>query len=148
MLYGPTIEGDKSQSVVNVMLSQVWSSQSNTAEEASAKPKLKMDHYAQRFPTNTEDVARVCFDIAKLYLSEHSKKELPSVLQFSGEEQFTKYEMCKVLADILGLPLDGMEPDKPAEDSAVQRPYDCHLDTGDLKSLNIDVSAIKFETWW
>jgi S-adenosylmethionine synthetase len=149
LLYGPVPEGDRSVSVVNGIVSDIWKSQSNTAAEAAAKPKIKVDDWAQRFPTCTEDVARICKEIASVYLGEDARgKQLPRILQFSAEEQFTKWSMCQLLAEILGLPIDGMEPDKPAEGASVQRPYDCHLDTSDLKDLGIDTSTIKFETWW
>lgn len=41
------------ESAVNVLMETVW----NAQEEG---PTVKMDHWSLRFPTNTEDVARVC----------------------------------------------------------------------------------------
>lgn len=52
----PVLYGDAetpSESAVNVLMDTVWKSQ----EEGS---KAKMDHWALRYPTNTEDVGRVC----------------------------------------------------------------------------------------
>jgi S-adenosylmethionine synthetase len=155
VLYGPVPPNDRSQSVLNTIVSQIWSNQHPTAAAAAAAPKVKMDDWAQRFPTNTQDVARVCADVAALYLREAAagKTDLPRVLHFSGEERFTKWDMCQLFGEILALPVDGMVPDKPAEEgeggaAGVQRPYDCHLDTSVLKELGIDVSAVPFETWW
>ncbi|KAF2754741.1 NAD(P)-binding protein [Pseudovirgaria hyperparasitica] len=145
VLYGTSPEDDASQSAVNSLIPLVYKAGSMTQEPAS----IKVDDYAQRFPTNTADVARICVDIAELYTTtEKTEKELPHLLHFSGEEQFTKWQMCQKFAEILGLPLDGMVPDRPEEGVGVQRPYDCHLDTSSLKDLGIDVSCVTFETWW
>lgn len=42
-----------SESAVNVLMDAVWKAQEEGA-------KIKMDHWAIRYPTNTEDVDRVC----------------------------------------------------------------------------------------
>lgn len=41
------------ESAVNVLMDSVWKAQTDGA-------KLKMDHWALRYPTNTEDIGRVC----------------------------------------------------------------------------------------
>jgi S-adenosylmethionine synthetase len=61
VLYGSCDE--PKESAVNILMSQLWASQK--IEEG--QPKLQVDNYALRFPTNTQDVGRVCRDIAKLY---------------------------------------------------------------------------------
>lgn len=145
VLYGQADE--PKDSAVNVLMSQLWESQKIQPDQ----PKIKVDDWALRYPTNTSDVGRVCRDIATLYLdAANSERELPSVLQFSSEDKMTKWEIVKVFAEIMGLPLDGMEPFVPEEDSGdgVKRPYDCHLDTGVLKELGIDVSTVGFQFWW
>ena len=94
---------------------------------------------------------RVCRDICKLYLEpSNADRDLPSILHFSSEEGMTKWQMVKSLAEIMGLPLDGMEPFCPSDNSPVgtQRPYDCHLDTSVLKDLGVDVDIADFRTWW
>jgi dTDP-4-dehydrorhamnose reductase len=131
VLYGPT--EDNSESAVNVLMDALYKSQ---------KEPVKMDDWALRYPTNTEDVARVCVDIAR-----HKAK---GILQFSSEDRMTKYEICSVFGEIMGLPVDGFEPDREggkAKDGTV-RPYDCHLDTSGLKDLGIDVSTVDFVAWW
>lgn len=52
VLYGSVEEevGNK-ESAVNVLMDAVWKAQ---------KEEVVMDHWAIRYPTNTEDVARVC----------------------------------------------------------------------------------------
>lgn len=91
-------------------------------------------------------------DVAVKYLStsEAERTSLPRILQFSGEEQYTKYEMCQLFAEILGLPIDNIEANTEGNDpnASVQRPYDCHLSTKVLKDLGIDVSAQDFVAWW
>ncbi|KAF2179851.1 NAD(P)-binding protein [Zopfia rhizophila CBS 207.26] len=145
VLYGSC--DDPTESAVNILMSQVWAAQKVKAGDA----KIKVDDYAQRFPTNTEDVARVCRDVCKLYLdSSNANRNLPSILQFSSEDQMTKWEICNIFGEIMGLPLDGLEPFKPEEvlNDGVKRPYDCHLDTSALKELGIDVHTANFRIWW
>ncbi|KAF2497284.1 NAD(P)-binding protein [Lophium mytilinum] len=143
ILYGSC---EPSESAVNILMKQIWSSQ----ELSPTDPKIKVDDYAQRFPTNTQDVARVCLDVSKLYLEPGDKMDLPNILQFSSEDKMTKWEIVQEFADILGLPLENMESFKPNEEQqdGVKRPYDCHLDTGALKELGIDVGTVGFRTWW
>ncbi|CAI6296970.1 unnamed protein product [Periconia digitata] len=144
ILYGKCDEPH--ESAVNVLMSQLWA-----AQKIENGQKIKVDDYALRYPTNTSDVGRVCREIADRYLkASDSAETLPDTLQFSSEDQMTKWQMVQTFADIMGLPLDGMEPSKPneAELEGVQRPYDCHLDTSNLKDLNIDVSTVHFRTWW
>ncbi|KAF2792705.1 NAD(P)-binding protein [Melanomma pulvis-pyrius CBS 109.77] len=145
VLYGSCDE--PSDSAVNVLMSQLWAAQKLEDGEA----KIKVDDYALRFPTNTADVGRVCRDISKFYLDpSNASHDLPSILQFSSEDMMTKWEICKTFAEIMGLPLDGMEPFKPEAESedGVKRPYDCHLDTTALKELGVDVDTVDFRTWW
>lgn len=115
------------------------------------KDTVKMDHYAIRYPTNTEDVGRVCADIAKLY-TQSANTERPKVLQFSSEDRMTKYEIVQKFSEIMGLPLDNMQVDtesgkKPGPDGTM-RPYDCHLSTVELKDLGVDISTVDFVAWW
>ncbi|KAL1593816.1 hypothetical protein SLS60_010548 [Paraconiothyrium brasiliense] len=145
VLYGSA--NDPKESAVNVLMSQLWESQ----KIQPGQPKIKVDDWALRYPTNTSDVGRVCRDLSTLYLDPKNREEdLPSVLQFSSEDRMTKWEIVKVFADIMGLPLDGMEVFVPEEENrdGVQRPYDCHLDTSALKKLGIDVGTVDFRFWW
>ncbi|KAJ4377613.1 hypothetical protein N0V83_000440 [Neocucurbitaria cava] len=145
VLYGSCHEPQ--ESAVNVLMAQLWSAQ----QIQDGQPKTQVDHYALRFPTNTQDVGRVCRDIAKLYLDPASvDRDLPEVLQFSSEDQMTKWEICQTFADIMGLPLDNMIPLKPTEEpkDGTVRPYDCHLDTSALQELGVDVGTVDFKTWW
>ncbi|KAL2841307.1 hypothetical protein BJX68DRAFT_245642 [Aspergillus pseudodeflectus] len=142
VLYGTA--NDNSESAVNTLVDAVWKAQDENAA-------IKMDDWAQRYPTNTEDVARVLRDIVIKYLKNRGRiLELPKILQFSSEDRMTKYEICQKFAEILGVSLKGMIPNKEGNDpnASVQRPYDTHLSTKVLKDLGIDVSTVNFEQWW
>ncbi|KAF2437073.1 putative methionine adenosyltransferase 2 subunit beta [Tothia fuscella] len=149
LLYGHAEKDDPSKSAVHPIVEAIWKAQSIKEGD----PKIKMDHYGERYPTATEDVGRVCVDIVKLYTKD-TTRNLPKILQFSSEDKYTKYEMCKLIAEeILGLPIDSIEAYDPTRDekeqkSATVRPYDTHLDTSGLKNLGIDVSTINFLAWW
>ena len=140
VLYGKAREN--AESAVNTLVDAVWKAQDKDAS-------VKMDDWSQRYPTNTEDVARVCRDVAVKYLGASDRSSLPRILQFSSEDRTTKYGMCQVFAEILGVPLPGMvrvtEGAKPGE---VQRPYDTHLSTKALRELGISVDTQDFKAWW
>jgi S-adenosylmethionine synthetase len=145
LLYGKCDEPH--QSAVNVLMSLLWTSQSISPNDT----RLKIDNYALRFPTNTSDVARVCRDLSKFYLNPpNSTRDLPTTLHFSSEDRMTKWQICQTFAEIMGLPLDGMEAFQPDDDpkDGVQRPYDCHLDISALRHLGIDTSTVNFTVWW
>ncbi|TVY84314.1 Methionine adenosyltransferase 2 subunit beta, partial [Lachnellula suecica] len=129
------------ESAVNVLMESV---------EKCQKESVTMDAWALRYPTNTEDVARVCQDVATKYLETEDKASLPTTLQFSSEDKFTKYEICELFAEIMGLPLDGMTANTEGNgtNASVQRPYDCHLSTKALKDIGIEVHTQDFKGWW
>ncbi|CAG8208989.1 unnamed protein product [Penicillium salamii] len=142
VLYGNAKEN--SESAVNTLVDAVKKS---TQEGAG----VNMDDWAQRYPTSTEDVARVCRDIVIKYLREKEKrKELPRILQFSSEDRMTKYEICQKLAQVLGVSTPGMIANKQGNDpnAGVVRPYDTHLSTKALTELGIDVRTMDFVAWW
>lgn len=145
ILYGPCDE--PSESAVNVLMSQLWAAQRLSSSDA----KIQVDDYALRFPTNTEDVGRVCRDVSDMYRStENQDRELPQVLQFSSQDVMTKWQIVKTFAEITGLPLENMEPSRPQDEPSdgTVRPYDCHLDTSGLKGLGVDVGTVGFRDWW
>ncbi|KAF3222676.1 hypothetical protein TWF106_005481 [Orbilia oligospora] len=137
LLFG---SGDNSESAVNILIDTIWNK--------SGKEKVDMDHWAIRYPTNTEDVARVLKDIAEKYTSE-DPTNLPRILQFSSEDRCTKYEICERLAQVLGLPMPHIIANSTVDPNpSVKRPYDCHLSTKALKDLGINVTTMDFEAWW
>ncbi|CAJ2507240.1 Uu.00g084260.m01.CDS01 [Anthostomella pinea] len=143
----PVLYGDAevpSESAVNTLMDTVWK-----AQEPGAK--ISMDHWALRYPTNTEDVGRVCHDVSVKYLgSDVDRSALPQILQFSSEDKYTKYELCQVFGEIMGLNIAAIEPNTEGNDpkTTVQRPYDCHLSTRALKDVGIDVATQDFVGWW
>ena len=142
VLYGHAENNQESS--VNVLLDAVWKAQEKGAE-------ITMDDWAIRYPTNTEDVGRVCQDVAVRYLvAWRGKSSLPRILHFSSEDRYTKFGICELLAEIMGLPLDGMVRNEQgnARSGDVQRPYDTHLSTKALKDLRIDVQTQNFKDWW
>lgn len=62
----------------------------------------------------------------------------------------TKYEICELFGDIMGLPTENIKANTEGNDpnASVQRPYDCHLSTKALQDLGIDVSTSDFRGWW
>lgn len=61
----------------------------------------------------------------------------------------TKYEICQLLADVAGLPLEHMVANSENDpNAAVQRPYDCHLSTKALRDIGISVDTVPFKDWW
>ena len=142
VLYGKAEE--PRESAVNILMDSLWRAQEKDV-------KIKMDDWAQRYPTNTEDVARVCLDLTVKYLdNQDALSSMPKILQFSSEDRFTKYEICRLFAEIMGLPVDGVVADKGGGDTktSVQRPYDTHLSTQGLKHIGINVRTQDFQAWW
>lgn len=113
-----------------------------------------MDDWSIRYPTHTEDVGHILAEIAAKYLNASASttelKTFPRILQFSSEDRYTKYEICELLAEVLGLPMGKMEANKQGNDpsASVKRPYDCHLSTKALKGLGLDVVTQDFKAWW
>lgn len=143
VLYGP-VSPDKgnAESAVNTLLDALAKAQDGT--------KVAMDDWSVRYPTHTADVGRVCVDVADKFSAASAPGSLPRVLQFSGEERFTKFEMCRLFAEIRGCGLGGMVANKEGNDpnAAVQRPYDTHLSTKALQSLGVNVRAQEFGAWF
>ena len=142
VLYGKADE--PKESAVNVLMDVLWKSQEKDA-------KIKMDDWAQRYPTNTEDVARVCLDVSTKYLNDsNGRRELPKILQFSSEDRMTKYEICQEFSEIMGMPLEGIIADKQGPDpsASLRRPMDTHLSTKSLKDIGVDVRTQTFKGWW
>jgi len=155
LLYGHCEENDPTKSAVHVLLDTIWKAQSLKEGD----PKIKVDDYALRYPTAAEDVARICVDIATLCTKDEDEAQnMPRILHFTSETCYTKYGMVKLFAeDILGLPIDKIEPWDPTQDEqeassggsvGTVRPYDSHLDTQVLKDIGISVATQDFIGWW
>jgi len=135
VLYGPAPKN--SDSAINILLDVV--------QDQSGKT-YKMDHYAPRYPTNVIDIANFLVRLTAL------KKPIPPILHYSGDEPFTKYEICLTFAKILGLPHQHIIPDAepPIDDGATTRPRDCQLYTRETEDLGVEggLGLSLFEEWW
>ncbi|KAJ4306582.1 hypothetical protein N0V88_001386 [Collariella sp. IMI 366227] len=139
--------------VVKAFAFHGWTVKGTGFSRADGKNILKVDL------SNAEEIEKVIEDVkpqvvvhyvAVKYLQTDDKAALPRVLQFSSEDRYTKYEMCQLFGEIMGLPIDRVEPNTEGNDpnASVQRPYDCHLSTRALKELGVDVSTQDFVGWW
>ncbi|CAG8459664.1 11741_t:CDS:10 [Diversispora eburnea] len=94
-----------------------------------------------------QDVAKVIKEISEKVIEQ--KVQISGILHYSGNESFTKYQICEVFSKLLNIPIDHLKPvDSIPTSVAVNRPYDCHLSTEKLLNSGIDVSCIKFNDWW
>ncbi|RUS18943.1 hypothetical protein BC937DRAFT_88145 [Endogone sp. FLAS-F59071] len=135
ILYGHTEYN--AESAVNILVDVVMDSGKT----------VDMDHFAIRYPTNVEDVARVLRSLSDKKLEQADA--ISGVFHFSGEEPFTKYEMCQVLAKILHVRMDHLRlVDTVPVAAAASRPRDAHLSNRALREAEIDTYAVPFEQWW
>ncbi|KAG0044237.1 hypothetical protein BGZ83_010510 [Gryganskiella cystojenkinii] len=132
ILYGATEYNG--ESAVNVLIDSVQQGKATS-----------MDHYAIRYPTNVADVARVIKDLSIKVRRE--KVFISGILHFSGEEKFTKYEMCEVIAQVLGTSLGHLQANASAPNDGTLRPFNCKLSNRCLIGLGIDTHCVPFKTW-
>ena len=88
--------------------------------------------------------------MAAKYLDTSDLAGFPRVLQFSSEDKYTKYDICLLLGEIMGIKIDRIEANTEGNDpnASVQRPFDCHLSTKALKDLGINVATQDFTGFW
>lgn len=106
------------------------------AEAMLAAPRgerLRMEHWATRYPTHTDDVAEVLRQMTA-YRLEHPG--FSGIFHWSADEPMTKYDIALAFA-----PLIGFDPARLVADATppqgAPRPKDSHLDTSDLERLDI-----------
>ncbi|CAG8542938.1 9400_t:CDS:10 [Paraglomus brasilianum] len=133
ILYGPA-ETPKESAVNELIL---------IVKDTSAV--VNMDHRQKRYPTHVADVARVILDIAVKRIEE--KQTMDNIFHFSAELQLTKYEMCEIFAELLGVSINHINPITTATGTAT-RPNDCRLSTSRLRELEIDTGCVNFKEWW
>jgi len=80
------------------------------------------------------------------------KDPIPLILHYSGDEPFTKYEICLTFAKILGIPHKHIipDPEPPTGEGATTRPRDCRLYTKETEDLGVEggLGLSLFEEWW
>ncbi|BEI91315.1 uncharacterized protein CcaverHIS019_0401350 [Cutaneotrichosporon cavernicola] len=132
VLYGRT--EFNAESAVNVLVDVV--------KDQSGK-KYTMDDYQIRNPTCVEDVARVLFDLSRT-------PNLPPIAQYrSTGKPYTKWDMTKVIAAALNLPLDHITPFSTKPTNGTERPWNTELSIKSLEEAGISTAEAKtFEAWW
>ncbi|MFT3850939.1 MAG: SDR family oxidoreductase [Propionivibrio sp.] len=93
---------------------------------------FKAEDWAMRYPAHVDDVAR-----ALALIAEHLMQGEPGiggVYHFASGEQFTKYGMALVIAQVLGADAGLIAPD-PNPPAGAPRPKDCRLDASRLAAL-------------
>ncbi|KAJ2041182.1 hypothetical protein GGI08_007972 [Coemansia sp. S2] len=139
VLYGPTEYA--AESAVNVLVDVVKSGAG-----------VQMDAWQARFPTCTEDVARVLVDLSDISVGAVGEG-VAGIFHFSAAEKMTKYDMCRVFAHLLGVE-DNMQnlvpvTEKPdSEQMAASRPDNTQLSTEALEEIGVNVAYVPFEQWW
>lgn len=86
----PVLYGDAevpAESAVNVLMDSVWKAQEPDV-------KIKMDHWALRYPTNTEDVGRVCHGIWLPVPNDFSQNLLTSLKMWPRNISLPKTAPC------------------------------------------------------
>jgi len=135
VLYGPAPKN--SDSAINILLDVV--------RDQSGK-QYEMDHYATRYPTNVIDIASFLVRLSAF------KQPVPTILHYSADEPFTKYEICLVFSKILGLSHSHIIPNAEplTGKDATTRPVDCHLYTKETDDLGVEggLGCSLFEEWW
>jgi dTDP-4-dehydrorhamnose reductase len=136
LLYGPVVSWAESAvtSLVPAIAASAPRNDANGANNtngASAKPAV-MDAWAIRYPTFTPDVAFVI----RQMLERHSRGDtIRDIVQWSGDEPMTKYEIAIRLAHALQLDAH-LTPQRTPTD-ATPRPHNCHLSSDRLEALGI-----------
>ncbi|HEY1998753.1 SDR family oxidoreductase [Paraburkholderia sp.] len=126
LLYGPIV--DWAESAVTSLVPAIAASASASAD---TKPAV-MDAWAIRYPTFTPDVALVI----RQMLERHARGEaIRGIVQWSGDEPMTKYEIAIRLAEALQVEARLTPQHTPTD--ATPRPHNCHLDSNRLETLGI-----------
>uniref|UniRef100_A0A3B4AKV6 Methionine adenosyltransferase 2 subunit beta n=1 Tax=Periophthalmus magnuspinnatus TaxID=409849 RepID=A0A3B4AKV6_9GOBI len=113
----------------------LWGSVLDSAQTCS------LDHTQQRFPTEVRDVARVCSNICSRRRQDRSVR---GVFHFSAQEQMTKYEMAKAIADAFQLPSDHIIPLTEPAPGLTTRPQNVRLACSRLELLDLAVEPRPF----
>ncbi|KAK9234308.1 hypothetical protein V1525DRAFT_413482 [Lipomyces kononenkoae] len=129
-----------SESAINILI--------DITININREAEVSMDNWQIRYPTNTSDIGRVLRDLSDLIIS--GRKEVPPILHFSATQKFTKYEICQIFGDLLGVPTTHLKRVDAVDhsDSVVIRPHDCCLSNKRLEELGIDTSTVDFVAWW
>ncbi|PVU95393.1 hypothetical protein BB560_005862 [Smittium megazygosporum] len=136
------------EGAVDVLLKHLMSSIEDK-KNGIAVEKTAVDNEQARFPTNTQDVARVLCEITEKRLIQKDN-QIFGIAHFSAQDQYTKFEMCNVFAKCLKIDQEEyFEPlDPTTVTAAVDRPENSHLSNSVLEKWGIDTSFVSFDSWW
>ena len=95
-------------------------------------PELKVDNWATRFPTYVGDVA---FTLRQL-MEKVDIKQCQDIFHWSGNEEFTKYSMAKIMGEIFDIDVSRIQPNNEPTAGA-PRPKNCQLDCSKIEDLGI-----------
>ncbi|MFM0037145.1 dTDP-4-dehydrorhamnose reductase family protein [Paraburkholderia strydomiana] len=124
LLYGPIVSW--AESAVTSLVPAI------AASAASDGKPAMMDAWAIRYPTFTPDVAYVI----RQMLERHAHgAAVRGIVQWSGDEPMTKYEIALRLAEALRLDAHLTPQSTPTD--ATPRPHNCHLASERLEALGI-----------
>jgi len=101
-------------------------------EQILENPEMKVDNWAARFPTYVGDVA---FTLREL-IEKVDIKNCQEVFHWSGDEEFTKFSMAKVMGDILDIDVSKIESNNEPTAGA-PRPKNCQLDCSKIENMGI-----------
>ncbi|KAJ3104788.1 hypothetical protein HDU97_008856 [Phlyctochytrium planicorne] len=136
VLYGDVT--DPTESAVNILIPLVQDS----------SKKVVMDDFQSRFPTNVVDVGKIIRALIERVIS---GRKISGVFHFSASEQMTKYGMCAIFAEILGVSIAHIEAQRdPPKDSLANRPVNAQLSTRRLheeEGINV-LDHASFKGWF
>jgi len=107
------------------------------AELVRMGKSVKVDNWAMRFPTFTDDVAYACAQLCQIGLT----SKFSGVYHFSGDEGFTKYQQVLLICKLWDVkptfvaPDDNAPKDIPNDPNA--RPQNCKMDCSSSRVLGI-----------
>ena len=93
----------------------------------------KIDNWAIRYPTHVDDVALAIRRIVEHWVED---PKLGGIYHWSAAEPYTKYDMARLMAPVVGADKDKILADDTPPPGAL-RPKDSHLDTSRLESLGM-----------
>ncbi len=102
--------------------------------DAADEESVKMENWATRHPTLTDDVADV---IRQMLVYAGDNPVLKGIFHWSADEAMTKYDMACVIADVIDFSRERIIPDNNPP-SGAPRPKDCTLDTSLLRGKGIE----------
>lgn len=126
LLYGPIVAW--AESAVTSLVPAIAASASDAPDAKAAV----MDAWAIRYPTFTPDVA---FVIRQMLERLARGEAINGIVQWSGDEPMTKYEIALRLAEALQFNTQLVPQHTPTD--ATPRPHNCHLDSSHLEALGI-----------